>query len=172
MRYVWTSTFLVLLCACGEDNALLPRERDLWRAFPPGKVTRLSNVVKAPESALVCVIDMYQDRVPSETKEGIDINREIERLQRQSSYEAPPKESDWFLAIATGGKAHLAKYNRASNELLVKYALDHWPGQELNIVLPDGFTPSDCAPMNTAAFYRTGLDNKYLIFGSIRTPVP
>jgi hypothetical protein len=172
MKYIWILGLLILLTSCDSDN-LLPRQSELQGKIPHRKLTSLSELVKAPDDALVCALGPYEWEVPAHTVEGTSINDTLKKLPRFPFPGHLPEENEWLLVIAIRDEVHVMKYEFTDSiRPLMTYDFPRMSEKGWSVRLPDGFTPTQCSQLKTASFYKTGFDRSYLIFGTSEAPKP
>jgi len=170
MKYTWFSGLLILLTACDHENPL-PRQSELPGKIPHQKLTSVSELVKAPDDALVCALGPYQWEVLAHTAKATSINDKLEKLPRFPFPGHLPEENEWLLVIAVRDEVHVRKYEFTDSiRPLMTSDLSRISENGWSVRLPDGFTPTQCSPLKNARLYRTGFDRSYLIFGTSQAP--
>ncbi|MCV9943818.1 hypothetical protein OIU25_13065 [Rhizobium sp. BT-175] len=144
---------------CGPLANAASLDDDAFKSIPIGKTAKFSDL-SSFDAQVVCLLQPYQDRLPSKDALTARVNMYL----AANNYVA---DEGHFAFVLVGKETiEIAPFRRSEKlDVLAK----HEVSSSIDVMLPKGYTPHDCASGESAGFMKIGLRARsYVVLGELR----
>ncbi|PLX38297.1 MAG: hypothetical protein C0606_08780 [Hyphomicrobiales bacterium] len=151
---LWAAGVAIALAGCGSEEPVV--KKDALEAIAVGATARLAALTdEKPDTA--CVLYPYHTTVEPNEPDSTRINTAL----ADAGYRGD--EMEWTIVLASKAGVKYASFRRTSG---LDIMASHELRAEVQAMIPQGFTPSACAPASTAGFAKlVWHERTYLVFG-------